>query len=471
MTLNSADKPLIAKLKSALPEIAVKAVDPKYLEEPRGRFHGKAGAVVLPKSTAEVSALVKFAANVRIGIVPYGGGTGLVGGQVLENGAVPLVVSLERMNSVRAVSAQEQTITVDAGVILQDVQVAATGPGLLFPLSLASQGSCQIGGNLATNAGGLNVIRYGNARNLCLGIEAVLPNGDVFNGLSRVKKDNTGFDLRDLLIGSEGSLGIITGACLQLFPKPAKDGTAMLVVKDPDAALQVLSLARAAVGEAVSAFELINGQGLDFLAETMPQIRQPFDDIPEWSVLIDLGLPQYADPQNVLTSLFEAAVAKGLVSDGVVAQNEQQRSGLWTIRESIPAANKQIGAVTSTDISVPASAMLQFVTQGAVAIRELGPFRINCFGHLGDGNLHFNVFPPKGKGKSEYLDQSEMLRQTIHELVTKFEGSISAEHGIGRLKVGDLERFGDPAKLAAMRSIKGALDPLGIMNPGAVLAP
>jgi FAD/FMN-containing dehydrogenase len=390
-----------------------------------------------------------------------------VGAQVMGAGPVPLLVSLERMNRIRATYATENVLVAEAGVILADVHQAAEAVGRIFPLSLASQGSCRIGGNLATNAGGVNVLRYGNARDLCLGIEAVLPDGAIWHGLSRLRKDNTGYDLRNLLIGSEGTLGVITAASLRLFPKATTEGAALMVVPDPAAALALLTLVQARCG-GVSAFELISGMGLRFLAETMPQVRQPFAQVPEWMVLIDLGLTEGA-PEAVLSDLFEAALAQGLVTGGVIAQSTAQRTQFWALRETIPLANRAVGAVSSHDISLPLSEIADFIRVADAALAALGPWRINCFGHLGDGNLHYNVFPPKGEKPARYQAKAQAVQDLVHSMVMDRGGSFSAEHGIGRLKVADLERFGDPAKLAAMRAIKAALDPYGIMNPGAVL--
>jgi FAD/FMN-containing dehydrogenase len=339
----------------------------------------------------------------------------------------------------------------------------------LFPLSLAAEGSARIGGNLATNAGGTGVLRYGNARDLCLGLEAVLPDGQIWHGLTRLRKNNTGYDLRHLLIGAEGTLGVITAAALKLFPRPTAVGTALLVVPDPRAALDLLSLARGQLGETVSAFELIHRQGFDFLAQTLPEVRHPFDAAPEWCVLIEVGLSGGADPDAALETLFAAALEAGVVQDGLIAQSTAQARDFWHIREMIPEANRRVGSVSSHDISVPLGAIPGFIKKGGEVIGKIGDFRINCFGHLGDGNLHYNVFPQPGRSRADHEHQRDAIKRAVHDLVHEMGGSISAEHGIGRLKVADLERYGDPAKLSAMRAIKAALDPLGIMNPGAIL--
>ena len=469
MELNPADTAFAARLGADLPPDVLRSPDARYLEEPRGRYAGQAGLLALPRTVKEVATLIRHANDARVGVLPYGGGTGLVGGQVAPEGAGPLILSLERMNAVRAVYPDENVLVVEAGVILADVQGAAEAADRLFPLSLAAEGTARIGGTLATNAGGTGVLRYGNARDLCLGLEAVLPGGQIWHGLTRLRKNNTGYDLRHLLIGAEGTLGVITAAALKLFPKPARSGTALFVVTSPRAAADLLSRARAQVGEMVSAFELIHRQGFDFLTERLPQVRQPFAKAPEWSVLIDLGLSGDQDPNAALETLFAGALDAGLVTDGLIAQNTQQARDFWTIRESIPEANRLIGSVSSHDISVPLGAIPDFIAEAGTRIARLGNFRINCFGHVGDGNLHYNVFPFPGKTRADHEGQREQIKEIVHDLVHELGGSISAEHGIGRLKVGDLERYGDPAKLTAMRAIKAALDPKGIMNPGAVL--
>lgn len=469
MTLNAADEAFATRLKSLLPKDVLRAPEARYGHDPRGRRKGQVGVLALPRDVQQVSVLVKAAAEARVPVLPYGGGTGLVWGQVAWDGPAPLVISLERMNAVRGVYPTENVLVAEAGAILADVQAAAEAADRLFPLSLAAEGSCRIGGNLATNAGGVNVLRYGNARDLCLGLEAVLPNGEIWNGLSRLRKDNTGYDLRNLLVGAEGTLGIITAAALKLSPVPSGQGTAMIVVPSAAAALDLLALARSMVGEGVSAFELIHRQGLEFLTEVLPDVRQPFGTPPEWCVLIELGLSGGLDPVRALEQLFEQAAEQGLALDGVIAQSQAQRQELWTVREHIPEANRLIGSIASHDISVPISMIPEFVTEAGVRIAAQGDYRINAFGHAGDGNLHYNIFPPKGQSRDAYKPVAADLTRIVHDLVQEMDGSISAEHGIGRLKAADLERYGDPTKLAAMRAIKAALDPQGIMNPGAVL--
>lgn len=467
--MRDCDSAFLKDLAQELPRGCLVESSAHYVEEPRGRWRGQAGAVALPRTTDQVATILSACNATRVPVVPFGGGTGLVGGQVAGDGPVPLVLSLERMARIRAVHPSENVMIAEAGCILADVQTAAENAGRLFPLSLASEGSARIGGLLATNAGGVNVLRYGNARDLVLGLEVVLADGQVWHGLKRLRKDNTGYDLRHLMIGSEGTLGVITAASLRLAPRPAEQGAALMVVESPAAALDLLALAQSRLGDSISAFELIGGMGLAFLREALPQIRQPFDQSPDWMVLIDLGLPEGGTPDGALEGLFEAAAEAGLVSDGVIAASLAQRAEFWGLREAIPEANRHIGAISSHDISVPLSEIATFIAQAGPALAQINHFRINCFGHLGDGNLHYNVFPVPGRNRSMHEHERDAIKTCVHDLVHALGGSVSAEHGIGRLKTDDLVRYGDPTKLAAMRAIKHALDPNGILNPGAVL--
>ena len=469
--LNTVTAQFIAQLQEILPAAAFPELSDKYLTEPRGRYHGSAGLLVAPNSTEQVSQIMKSASQARVAVVPYGGGTGLVGGQVLPNveaGApAPLILSLGRMRKVRACYPEENVLVVEAGAILVEVHAAAARINRLFPLSLASEGTAQIGGLLATNAGGVNVLRYGMARDQVLGIEAVMADGQIFNGLKRLRKDNTGYDLRHLLIGSEGTLGIITAASLKLVPRPSAEGTALLAVQSPRAALELLSCTKEIMGEGISAFEIISAQGLQFLSEIFPQLRQPWPEPPKWSVLLQLGLSGGIEPEQAFETLFERA--SDLILDGVIAQSQQQANDLWSLRETIPVANKAIGAICSSDISLPLSELPGFIDAAGLRIAEFGALRINCFGHLGDGNLHYNIFPPAGTNVVDYADIRGDLQQAVHRLTHELGGSVSAEHGVGRLKVNDIEVFGDPVKLHLMRQIKDTLDPQAILNPGAVL--
>ena len=465
MILNPADD----RLAATLPDGVLRPVEERHLDDPRGRYLGQAGLVAAPRSVEEVAAVVRACAAARVGIVPRGGGTGLVGGSVMPDGPAPLVLTLDRMAAIRDVWPAEDVLVAEAGATLAAVQAAARDAGRMFPLSLASEGTARIGGVLATNAGGTAVLRWGNARALCLGIEAVLPDGSILRDLKRLRKDNTGYDLRDLLIGAEGTLGIITAASLRLAPVPAATATAMLAVPDPAAALDLLALAQARLSGCVTTFELISGHGLAFLAEVLPSIRQPLPGAP-WSVLLELSLPAGLDPDETMTGLLEAAMTAGLVSDGALAASGQQAAEFWSLREHLPEANRRIGAVSSHDISLPLSEIPRFIDDANAMLSAMGDMRINCFGHLGDGNLHYNVFPAKGRRREDYDALRPRIQEAVHQMVVDRGGSFSAEHGVGRLKVADLARWGDPARLAAMRAIKAALDPVGIMNPGAVLA-
>ena len=468
--LNPLTSEISEYFQTLLPPSRFGEAGPAYLEEPRGRWAGQAGLLARPESTEEVAALIRAAQKHKIGVVPYAGGTGLVGGQLQADGPAPLLLSVEKLSAIQDVLPEENVLTCGAGTILTDVQEAAAEAGRLFPLSLASEGSARIGGLLATNAGGTGVLRYGNARDLCLGVEAVLPNGEIYRGLSRLRKDNTGYDLRNLLVGSEGTLGVITAAALKLFPRPAGLRAALLAVPSPEAALALLALARDLAGEAVSAFEIMHRQGIDFMSETGIDQRNPWGETPDWFVLVELGFPAGHDVDAALEALFSRGFEAGLVTDGLLAQNEAQRLDFWALRERIPEANRKIGAVSSHDISLPLGQVAAFIPEGIKRLTTIGAFRVNCFGHLGDGNLHYNVFPMPGKSRADHLGQRDAIKRVIHDLVHEMGGSVSAEHGIGRLKVADLERYADPAKFDAMRAIKRALDPAGIMNPGAVLA-
>jgi FAD/FMN-containing dehydrogenase len=469
--LNPAEGAVLERLAAALGGDGVRPPEPRYLEEPRGRFHGRAGAVLRPGSVEEVAAAVRICAEARVGIVPWSGGTGLVGGQVFGDGPLPVVLSFDRMARIRDLDVTDNVLTAEAGAVLADVQAAARDAGRLFPLSLASEGSARIGGLMATNAGGVAVLRYGTARDLCLGVEAVMADGRVMRGLSRLVKDNAGYDLRHLLIGAEGTLGLITAASLRLHQAPEETATAWVAVASPEAALTLLHGLRARLGGAVSAFELMHVQGLAFLAEQMPQVPQPPGFAGDWRVLAEAADGAGAGVLARMEAALAEALAAGRAGDALVAQGEGQRQAFWRVRESIPEANRLIGAVTSHDLSIPPGRLAEFVRRVGPALAAIdGGLRANCFGHLGDGNLHYNVFPAAGRGRAEYDHLRPAVTEAVHGLAVALGGSIAAEHGIGRLKAAELARYADPVKLAAMRAVKAALDPLGILNPGAVLA-
>ena len=472
MTLKNACPSFVASLRSILPDGIVRDVEARYREEPRGTMQGQGGVVVAPTSTEQIAEIVRRAAAARVGIVPYGGGTGLVGGQVMPHGPMPLILSLENCSRIRDVDPDNDVIVTEAGAILADVQRAAREGGRIFPLSMASEGSCQIGGNLATNAGGMQVVRYGTARDLCLGLEAVLPDGSIYGGLRRLRKDNTGYNLRNLLIGSEGSLGIITAAVLRISPPPGETVSALASIGSPADAVDLFREAREGLGNVIVTFELIQGTGFKFLREFRPDIRIPLPDA-EWYVLVELGDVAGAHLTSRFESFMMTQIERGRIADSVVAQNIGQQRELRMLREMIPEANRHIGAVASHDISVPIGRVPEFIERGLEAVASFGPLQVNCFGHVGDGNLHFNVFPPDRSGPDDLArlrKGRQPLSESIHDLAERCEGSFSAEHGVGRLKTDELIRYGDRAGVDAMRKIKSALDPLGIMNPGAVLS-
>ena len=471
MALKPVTEEFIDELKLGLSPEAVLAVPDDYLSEPRSRWRGISSVLVLPQNVNEVSTVVGLANARNIPIIPYGGGTGLVGGQIQDKGPSGILLSLERMNEIRSLNLDENVITVESGVILSNLRDAAEEAKRIFPLSLASEGTAQIGGNLATNAGGVNVLRYGSTRNLCLGLEVVFADGSIWNGLSRLHKDNTGYDLKNLIIGSEGTLGIITAATMKLFPKPLEHTVALIAVKSPKDALRLLSETKDYFGETISAFELINKMGIDFFKETKVEVKIPFSKIPEWMVLLDIGHPGRNSAEKNSNDYFENILSSGLAVDGVLAENVGQQNDLWALRENIPEANRRIGSVSSHDISLPLSVISTFIDEARAEISKLGNFRINCFGHLGDGNLHFNIFPKKGEKREDYNHIRPEIKKTIHDLVHLHGGSVSAEHGIGRLKINDLVKYSDPVKLKLNKSIKAVMDPKGILNPGVIFAP
>ena len=440
----------------------------------RRRVHGKALAVVRPANTQEVAAVVKACAAAGAPIVPQGGNTGLAVGSTPDTSRREVVLSLARMNAVRALDPDNLTLTVEAGSILQNVQEAAEQAGLLFPLSLAAEGSCTIGGNLGTNAGGTQVLRYGNTRDLCLGLEVVTPQGEVWDGLRGLRKDNTGYDLRDLFIGSEGTLGIITAATLKLYPRPAAQLTAWAAVSSMEQAVRLLALAHQHLGAGLTGFEVMGRFALQLVDKHMPQLRVPFIDQPEvqWGVLLENSDNESEDHARArFEALLETAFEAGCVQDAVVAENIAQAHQLWHIRENIPLAQAEEGLNIKHDISVPISRIPAFVEHAdALLTREIPGVRLVNFGHLGDGNLHYNVQAPEGGDAKAFLrDQEDQVNHLVYEAVAQFGGSFSAEHGVGALKTDKLERYQSPVALTMMRAIKQALDPQNTMNPGRVL--
>ena len=439
----------------------------------RKRSRGRSLAVVRPGSTAEVAAVVKAcAATPGVSIVPQGGNTGLVVGSVPDDSGTQVVLSMTRMNAVRAIDPANLTITVEAGCVLQNLQAAAEQAGFLFPLSLGAEGSCTIGGNLGTNAGGTQVLRYGNTRELCLGLEVVTAQGEVLNGLTGLRKDNTGYDLRNLMIGSEGTLGIITAATMKLYPLPAAQLTAWAAVPSMQAAVDLLGLAHQTLGPGLTGFEVMNQFALSLVDKHYPQLRVPLWQGTPWCVLLensDSENEQHARTQ--FETLLERALEQGCVSDAVVAENLSQAHDLWHIRESITLAQAEEGLNIKHDISIPVSRIPAFVAEtDALLQREIPGVRLVDFGHLGDGNLHYNVQAPEGGDNKAFLrDWEDKVNTLVFDQVHKFKGSISAEHGVGELKAHKLPTYKDPTALAMMRAIKQALDPHKLLNPRKVL--
>jgi FAD/FMN-containing dehydrogenase len=431
-----------------------------YMTEWRGLWRGATPMVLRPANTGEVSRIMALAHETRTAIVPQSGNTGLVGGQIPLGEDNALLLSLDRMTRIIDVDARDYTITVEAGVILAAIHDAASAVGRLFPLSLASQGSCRIGGNLASNAGGLNVLAYGNARDLCLGLEVVLPDGRVWNGLRKLRKDNTGYDLKNLFIGAEGTLGIITAAVLKLFPRPQRYETAFVAVPSPEAALELFASARG-LGVLV-AYELLPRIGVEFAMRHMQSV-DPLSQASSWYVLAEWADPHQDEAQAVL----ERGMKQGLITDATLAQSDAQRQNLWTLREALSEAQRFEGGSIKHDVSVPISSIPPFFSEASRAVETYMPgARVVCFGHLGDGNLHFNVSQPLGMDKTAYLAKWHEMNQVVFAIVRKFGGSISAEHGIGRLKREDMLTIKSEVELDTMRALKRLFDPHGIMNPG-----
>ena len=442
----------------------------------RKRSHGKALAIVRPGSTDEVAAVVQLCArlqaNTGISIVPQGGNTSLVVGAVPDTSGLQVVLSLQRMNRVLDLDAGNLTLSAQAGCVLQSLQEAAQKAGFLLPLSLAAEGSCTLGGNLGTNAGGTQVVRYGNTRDLCLGLEVVTAQGAIWNGLSGLRKDNTGYDLRNLFIGSEGTLGIITAATMKLVPLPAAQLTAWAAVPSMEHAVALLGLAHQTLGASLTGFEVMGQFGLSLVARHMPQMTVPIYETTPWCVLLEVSDHESESHARAqFERLLEAGMEQGCITDGVVAESIAQAKALWQIRENLPIAQAKEGLNIKHDISIPISRIPEFVrTTDALLANALPGIRMVVFGHLGDGNLHYNVQAPEGIDAAHFLRENEAtVNSLVFESVAKFGGSISAEHGIGSLKVDKLPHFKPPVALEMMRAIKRALDPSNLMNPGRVL--
>jgi FAD/FMN-containing dehydrogenase len=450
------------------PDTAMRMAD--FLTDQRRRHTGRACAIARPANTAQVAALIRLCQQFGVPVVPQGGNTGLVLGGVPDTSGRALVMSLLRMQQIRQIDTINQTMTVEAGCLLAQVQQAAQQVQRLFPLSLGSEGSCSIGGNLSSNAGGTAVLRYGNMRELCLGLEVVTPDGEIWDGLRALRKDNTGYDLRDLYIGAEGTLGIITAAVLKLFPQPASQLTALVALPDVNKALHLLNLAQAACGASLTGFELMSDLCMQLVGRHFPALSSPFASQHAQYVLLELSDHEsQAHAQSLLEPLMQAALAQDLISDAVVASSLAQSRKLWQMREHIPLAQVQDGKNIKHDISLPISAIGDFITHTSTLLQQTFPgSRLVCFGHIGDGNLHFNLAAPIGVDAGTFLQHQPKVNQLVHDSVHQYHGSISAEHGIGALKLAALRRYKSPLELKLMRQIKHAFDPHNLMNPGKI---
>jgi FAD/FMN-containing dehydrogenase len=440
-----------------------------YLHDQRGLYVGRALAVVRPGSVEDVSAVVRACAAAKLPIVPQGGNTGLVIGSVPDGSGRSIVLSLARMNRLREIDPINNTMTVDAGCVLANLQQAAADVDRLFPLSLGAEGSCMIGGNLSTNAGGVQVLRYGNARSLVLGLEVVLPDGRVWNGLRGLRKDNTGYDLKQLFMGAEGTLGVITGAVLRLYPRPRATVTVFAAVPKLADVVSLLGEAQAATGEAVRAFELVPQIGLDFVTRHVEGVSAPLATKSPWYVLMEFAAGDER-LRDAVEAFLAAAFEAGRVTDATIAESEAQARQLWRIRETIPEVQTREGGSIKHDVAVPISRIAELIEEGSRRLVALIPGARPCpFGHVGDGNIHFNLSQPPGMDKAAFLARWDDCNRVVHDLTAELNGSFSAEHGIGRLKKGELAHYRSDVELELMRRIKAALDPDGLMNPGNIL--
>jgi D-lactate dehydrogenase (cytochrome) len=442
-----------------------------YLTDWRRRFTGKACAVLKPADTPELAALVRLCNEYKVPMVPQGGNTGLVLGGIPDESGTAAILSLTRLNRIRHIDPLNNTITVEAGCILKNIQTAAADAGRLFPLSLAAEGSCTIGGNLSTNAGGTAVLRYGNTRELCLGLEVVTPQGDIWEGLRGLRKDNTGYDLRDLYIGAEGTLGFITAAVLKLFPQPRAQLTALAALRTPDDALQLLSLAQSYCVSALTGFELMSGFCLRLVNKHFPDMRRPFAEEHAQYVLLELSDNESEEhAQAMLEHVISAAMQRDLIQDAIVARSIAQSKAIWDIREHIPLAQAAEGKNIKHDVAIPISRIGDFIRATDVLLQQAFPgARMVTFGHLGDGNLHYNVAHPEQETDQSFLQKQTAVNRVVHDSVHQHGGSISAEHGIGALKRGEILRYKSDVEMQLMRTIKHALDPLNLMNPGKLI--
>ena len=451
--------------------IVAQAAAAGWLVDERQLYRGAAALIVRPASVDECAQVIRTCCDAGIGVVPQGGNTGYCGGATPFDGEREILLSMARLNRVREIDAVGFTMTAEAGVVLANVQAAAREHELSFPLSMGSEGSCQLGGVLSTNAGGLAVLRYGTARDLVLGIEVVLPNGDVLSELKGLRKDNTGYDLKALFLGAEGTLGVITAAVLKLFPEPRVRQTAWLAVASVDAACRLLGRARRESGDQVVSAEYVSRRSLDLVLKHVEGARDPLDTAHPHYVLLELAsADQDAVLRDKLERVLVSALDEGEVEGGVIAESGQQRAALWLLRERVPEAERRAGGCVKHDVSVRISNLPRFIERAELALEKIAPHRLSIFGHIGDGNLHFNLLPPAGRSIDEFrAGPAAALSSCVHDLAAELGGSFSAEHGVGILKVSELERYQSPEALALMRTLKHALDPKGIMNPGKVL--
>ena len=447
-----------------------KEVIEPYLIEERGLFRGESFLLLKPQNIEEVSKILKLCNEHNIKVVPQGGRTGLCGGTIPSENGQEIMLSLERMNNIKELNEENFTITVEAGCILNNIQNIADEKNFLFPLSLASEGSCTIGGNLSTNAGGINVLRYGMARDLVLGIEVVLANGEIWNNLTSLRKDNRGYDLKQLFIGSEGTLGIITSAVLKLFPAPRNIETALFAIPSTDAAIELLGLARSASADLLNAYELVSRTGMEMVMKHIPGAKEPIKNKYTWYVLIEFSSSSKNNLRQQMEDLFELALNKNIVLDGVIAESTQQRKELWSLRDGLNEAQKPEGGSIKHDISVPINNVSKFIDRASKCVEEFIPdSRVVAFGHIGDGNIHFNISQPLKKDKEEFLKKWTDVNKLVFDIVENLDGSFSAEHGIGKLKREELQNYNPKIEIDLMKSIKSTFDPKNILNPGKVL--
>jgi len=442
------------------------------LEDHRHLYRGLALALALPRSVEDVAKILAFCNSQRIGVVPHGGNTSYCGGATPDEGGTQLVLSLRRLDRIREIDPLNFSMVAEAGCILVAVQQAAEAADRFFPLSLGAEGSCQLGGNLSTNAGGLNVVRYGMTRDLVLGLEVVLPDGRLLSTLSSLRKDNTGYDLKSLFVGAEGTLGVITAASLKLFPRPRDVAAALVAIPRPQAAVELLAGLRAASGDRVSSFELMPAVAIELTTRYVPGVAAPLGAGSPWYLLCELSSPRADEGLGaVLEAALSRALEDGQVTDAAIAQNERERQAFWKLRESIPEAQSRAGASLKHDVAVPVASLPEFLERASAWVAAHAEGVLVAYGHVGDGNLHFNLGQAPGQDVARFKAQEAQVKRAIHDLVREFGGSFSAEHGIGRLKVEELARYAPPVELELMRAIKRAFDPNGIMNPGKVLKP